>query len=130
MATLRETSSCGIRELHGLNGNAQSSKENIKSVLRTAVGASGSRAHLFFSDTDNRERGGRQLCDTIVAYHLGPVAESVSARNPSSGNNIVGWVWTPDYNAIRQYLAGKLRPVVPGAIRAKGSKRRAAAARR
>jgi len=128
MATLRETSSCGIRELNGLNGNGYGTRtdgisDNLVRVLQTALQGKGQRAHLWFSDVNSPNRGGRRLCDVILRYGLGPVAESVPARNPSSGNTIVGWVWTPDYAAVASFVKGTLKPISPKPIAAKGTAR-------
>lgn len=102
MAQLRTTSSCGIRELHGLHGTT-------KEVVR--VVANGDRVgHIFFSD--NTENGnGQRLAEAILKYGLGPIAESVPVRNPASGNTIIGWVWTPDYPSVRKFVDGDLRPM-------------------
>lgn len=110
MAHLRETSSCGIRELHGLSSRP-------KDDLRAVVG--GRRyGHLFFSDNTNTGNGQR-LAETIVNFGLGPIAESVPNRNPQTGNTIIGWVWTPDYPSIQKFLDDGLRPLTT-AIKARG----------
>lgn len=81
--------------------------ESSAGTLKTAQGiiSTSNPAHIVFSDnTLNKTWGGKNLANFIKKKELGSIVASPSAKNPNYPNHeIVVWVWTPDWAAIKKF---------------------------
>jgi hypothetical protein len=95
--------SCGVGQIYGLW------RFDARALVRETLdwGA----AMYVFSDAQD-EGNGAVLATFIRKNKLGKLVESCWEENPNSGNMIKTWIWTPDVDELRGYLAPKPRVVL------------------
>lgn len=106
--------SCGMHFLYGVQFSRKTDLGIVNELLSgvldkkvsdrvTGTVKTVSCAIIVFSDAD-RNGGGKFFADIIRTNKLGALVETEPTRNPNSGNQIRGWLWTVDYPAIKTYL--------------------------
>jgi hypothetical protein len=97
MAT-KETSSCGIIELHHLGNEI----EDL--IYHAELDAEITQvAFVNFSDW-TRKRNGEAVAKYIKKHKLGTVTSTIAKRNPSSKHMIKQWTWAVDHKAFKSWL--------------------------
>lgn len=100
MAEINKTSCCGFKEIDGLEG--QSALQSLKEIAKDFFTDEEDAAFLFFTGVTN-ERYGQRFKALINKHKLGKVIETVSKKNPNSGNNIKAWIWDINKPNFRKF---------------------------
>lgn len=96
MSMHNSQSCCGFREFSGFGGTP-------KQILTEILTASGSASHILLTDKVNNPSS-TKFVDVVRTLGLGEIVQGPVKRNPSTGNDITGWIYTPDYNKVRAFV--------------------------
>lgn len=104
MATLEDTTCCGLDEIDGLNSTPELTLKDICADKYPSWEDDAMRhAFILFTDVWSRGRG-RALAAYIKKHKLGIVIQTPHLRkNPNSGNRIRVWVWAPNENNLKAW---------------------------
>lgn len=96
---------CGVYELHDLNELAP-----VDLLFGFLSEKEDNTPFVIFSDAVRDELGdafdeprGLELAKFIKDNKLGTLFATPERHNPNSGNNIILWVWEPDYDALTKW---------------------------
>ena len=103
-------SCCGVREITNLHGSTTPELALKKFCVGAGIDKSyGPRfRHAIFTEAGTRSKYGKNFKAFIMDNNLGEVAQSVSKRNPNSGRNVIVYVWTIDFDAIRKWASDNI----------------------
>ncbi len=101
---------CGIVELSGIQEHeGLTGAKGPAHILATALHPETSfdnsiqeAAHVVFSTV--RGTIGSRLATYIRSKRLGRVEAVTAARNPNTGANLAMWVWTPNQDALENFI--------------------------
>lgn len=120
MVKLTATGNCGVIEI--MNISSAETPEDIMKVLapRMLEGLVGTYAtdpapFLYFTGVvespvnlghaiDRRDDYGQNLADFITKHGLGVITQTPAVKN-WTGNKIKIWVWAPDYDGLKAWIA-------------------------
>ena len=104
MATLQDTTCCGLDEIEGLEGSPEETLLHVcEEKYDIGWGDGAKHAFLMFTDTTKSGRG-KQLAEYIEKHGLGYVDKTRKARrNPNTGNYVSVWIWSPNEKALKKW---------------------------
>ncbi len=103
MAEFRTTSCCGLREFHNLVEDARENMLRLSGLwLQENTHGDTYGAFIVFSDHTESPRGS-DLASFILENELGTIQQTEPRHNPSSDNDLVVYLYTPDNDAMRTW---------------------------